>query len=303
MSVLNEAIDLPITVPSAGSNDEAFTIEDDVDSTKQLAFEVSAVSSDTTRRWRVPDSDGILPANPLSITNICLGAETYVFANDSDDDGEYNSYVGYECGIATTTGYYNSAFGANCLQYNDTGRRNCAFGQSALQYNTSGYDNCVFGRHAMRGDSEVTNTGNSNSAFGAYALRLNSVGYYNTAVGHGSLSENGSGSYNTAIGTNSLQYNIDGEHNTALGYNSGTVITTGDYNTLLGQDTNTDVFNRNGCLVLGKGAISRALDNTLTIGNEEMRTAIVSNIGAETITHVISVKIGDQIYKLMASDA
>jgi Chaperone of endosialidase len=153
-----------------------------------------------------PSSDGF--QNSAYGTNALLNLEPPAPGNFG---GYWNTAVGYDALLTSTTGFANSAFGAFALSSNTTGSNNTAVG-GALGSNT---------------------TGNANTAVGVAALNWNSTGSSNAAFGDGALNDS-SGDNNTAVGTQSL-YHATGTHNTAVGFDAGARVTTGSYNIDIGN--------------------------------------------------------------------
>jgi hypothetical protein len=203
--------------------DNVFRIVDNQDSSKQLAFQVSDVSTGQTRTLTVPDADTTIVGTDAAqtLTNKTLAAASssvnaaiikgapsqsapLVLLQDSGGaelarihvDAKFNTWVGNNAGQANTTGNSNTALGNSALINNTTGVANTGLGNSALFNTTTG----------------ITNTG-----LGNFALVFNTVGRANTAVGHQALFNSTTGNSNVALGNNTLLSNTEGSNNTALG--------------------------------------------------------------------------------------
>jgi hypothetical protein len=175
----------------------------------------------------------------------------------------FNTFLGYQSGIANTSGSQNTAYGKTSLYSNTIGINNTALGVQSLYFNTNGNENTGLGPNALfynnSGSGNVaaglntmfTNTsGNYNTALGYYALGLNSTGYSNVAVGVKSMYTNvgtsnlvavgdsslfnNTGTANTAIGSKTMYTNSTGINNMAAGYNALYSNTTGNNNTANG---------------------------------------------------------------------
>ena len=83
-------------------------------------------------------------------------------------------------------------------------------------------------------ESELTN---QNTAVGIGTLQNNGFGYQNVAIGNNSLFNNTQGFNNTAIGYNSLYSNFGGYNNIAIGYNSLYSNYNGGYNISIGNES------------------------------------------------------------------
>lgn len=143
--------------------------------------------------------------------------------------GIYNTFVGYQAGVVTSTGYRNTAIGANALAANTSGRYNTAIGDSALPANTTSHYSTAVGYQAG-----LVNTQPALVAIGAQALAANTSGDSNTACGYAALNANITGNYNTGIGREALTLST-GTNNTALGYLAGSSITSGSNNIVIGS--------------------------------------------------------------------
>ena len=150
-----------------------------------------------------------------------------------NEDGAYNSAIGYNSMPAATGADYNTGLGYGTLYTTSTGQYNVASGHQAMWLNT---------------------TGSYNVAIGAVAAYDNTEAQYGTAVGYASLYNNTTGNYNTCLGvqagyTNSTGTNqvflggyagyaaTDGNSNTCVGYTAGYGITSGDNNVCIGSSS------------------------------------------------------------------
>jgi trimeric autotransporter adhesin len=112
----------------------------------------------------------------------------------------YNVFIGFQAGLANTTGYYNTASGFYALKANTTGYVNTAIGTQALYFNTTGLHNTANGYAALLGNL----TGNFNTASGTQALDANTSGSNNTALGYSADVAAGDLTNATAIGANAI---------------------------------------------------------------------------------------------------
>ncbi|MFA6516909.1 MAG: tail fiber domain-containing protein [Bacteroidia bacterium] len=106
------------------------------------------------------------------------------------------TFLGYESGIANTTGGGNSAFGSNALKANTTGHMNTALGQYALFSSTTSNGNLAAGQGSMYQNT----TGAYNAGIGQNALFNNTTGSFNSAFGSGADVSTGALSNATAVG-------------------------------------------------------------------------------------------------------
>lgn len=134
--------------------------------------------------------------------------------NPVASDSSFNTGMGFEALIDTSSGSSNTAIGYEAMAGNFTGSGNTATGSEALATNTTGVDNTASGVDALLSNT----TGAYNTALGASALINNVNGSFNVASGKNAMSENTSGSDNTAIGQGALQVSTTGGNNTAVGF-------------------------------------------------------------------------------------
>jgi len=179
--------------------------------------------------------------------------------------GINNTFVGYQSGLANTTGTENTALGKGALQRNTTGASHTAVGTEALFFNTTGQTNVAIGNYALYTNTTASNnvaigysamqnnsTGANNTATGFEALLSNTTAAGNTAHGYQALRSNTTGTQNVGVGFDALYSNTTGLQNTALGYRAGRSgtnnLTTGTNNILIGYNaeaTSATVSNEN----------------------------------------------------------
>ena len=111
------------------------------------------------------------------------------------DKGIRNVFIGYQSGLANTSGDYNTMVGNRSGLNNTTGAANTFIGTTAGSGNSTGYGNTVIGYSSLSGG-----TGNDNTAVGKFALWNKTQGNNNTAVGTSAGYGNASGSGNVFIG-------------------------------------------------------------------------------------------------------
>lgn len=164
--------------------------------------------------------------------------------------GTANVAVGYQAGLALTTGTDNTAIGFDSLLSETTGSPNTAVGYQAGKYITTGTANTALGTNAMVGVAATPLTGADNTAVGDSALfAIQGATGFNTATGFRALYTVTTGTANTAFGENALNTTTGNDStavggaalqgattgtNSALGFNAGKYISTGTTNTALG---------------------------------------------------------------------
>ena len=215
-------------------------------------------------------------ANTTGNGNVFTGFQ----AGLSNTTGISNVFVGgtyaSSAGNKNTTGSSNTGIGTDALQANTTASNNTAVGYQAGYSNTTGLIT-VFGKQAGYGNT----TGTDNCAIGDRAFYTNTTGIQNTTLGTTSLYFNTTGGYNTAIGVSALQSNTTASNNTAVGNNALFSVTTGGNNTALGQNAGFTLATGTGCTYLGYnvGASGAAVVNELAIATQSGTVGKGSNTG------------------------
>jgi len=193
--------------------------------------------------------------------NIVSGAQT-------------NTFVGYQTGLASSTG---STLEADC---------NTGMGYQTLYSNTTGRENTAMGIQALKSNT----TGSNNLAIGSYAL------FYNTT-----------GSYNSTIGFNALERNTTGSYNAAVGYLAGDFSSTSNnatssYSTYLGHDTRALASGDTNEIVIGSGATGVG-SNSVVLGNDSItKTILKGNVGIGRIPTANKLEVEGNASKTTAGD-
>jgi hypothetical protein len=219
--------------------------------------------------------------------------------------GDYNTFVGYYAGDATSTANNNTFVGSSAGRLNSTGHSNTFVGTEAGINTTTGYDNTFVGKHAGyfnktgsnntfigEGSGYENETVSANTFIGASAGSNHNTGDHNTFVGNASGYHHHSGGNNTFLGCFSGQSHGTGEDNTFVGYLAGFSSNTGSHNTFVGQsagygcegDNNTIVgdnagftnISGNGNVFLGYNAgYSETDSDKLYIDNSNTSTPLI----------------------------
>ncbi len=241
----------------------------------------------------------------------------------ADNDGRWNTAVGYGSLQYNTSGDDNMGYGFFTLNNNTVGRRNVAIGKMALYSNVGRTENTAVGHHSMyyannsptygiesnntalgayslhgSGDAAV-NTGRRNTALGHSAMRGNTSGNDNVAVGWDALRTNTSGASNTAVGNSSLAASATGYYNTASGFESLLQNVSGSNNTAMGYNALLSNVARSGSTAIGSGSMQYADD---TSGGFSYNTAIgymalQGSTTAANNTGMANTAIGDQVMR------
>jgi len=191
MSTMNETIASAISQVQASQTDADFRITDNADATKKLAFELSAITTATTRTCTVPNLDCILPA-VYNSSNLLLGASAYSSLTSS---ATYNVAVGGLSALNLSSGDYNTGLGYASIRDSGFNIHNTGVGYAALMTTTTNYNTAV-GSQALN----LPMSGNYNTAIG-YNVAGNDIGGSNIAIGANTTIGNGSGSNRIIIGT------------------------------------------------------------------------------------------------------
>jgi len=220
---------LEIAVRPAGVGSfTTLTPRQPITSTPYAVRSLNAATADSVPASGVAAGSGNYIQNstsPQSASNFNItgtGSATVINATSQFDmngerllstSGVNNLFLGFNAGIANTTGNRNVIIGtANTGSVNSTGFDNSFFGEAVGTKNTSG---------------------NNNSFFGAAAGNQNVSGSENTFIGVLSGESNNSNS-NTFIGVQSGEANTNGSSNTFVGHHTGVNNFNGFENTLIG---------------------------------------------------------------------
>ena len=149
--------------------------------------------------------------------------------------GTNNTFIGFEAGIARTTGINNTLIGNRAGKATNAGGFNTFIGRSA---------------------GTVTTNGIANTAIGTDALFSNQGGSYNAVIGNNASSTATNSSYNIAIGES------------AAIVTSGSQIVGNPLNSIfIGALTKPQGTSDQNTIIIGYSAVGNG-DNTTTIGND-----------------------------------
>ena len=189
-------------------------------------------------------------------TNTAVGASALGGGSQS---GGFNSVLGYQAGVADTTGNGFVAIGYQSMLNNTTGSDSTSVGYQSLAANTTGGSNVAIGSRALYSNT----TASYNTAVGYQAGYANTTGTGNVFLGFSAGLATTTGNYNTLIGRSAGLALTTGLGNTFVGgYNastggSGAEITTGTKNTILGTYTGNqgglDIRTASNYIVLSDG--------------------------------------------------
>ena len=219
------------------------------------------VSNGTT--WQSQASTAFLSGQTDSVSPF---ETSFGYQAGNVNTGTENVFIGFQSGIANTTGTKNTAVGS--YSYAGTiGNRNAAFGSLAMSSLTSGEDNVAVGDGTM--------------------LSM-TTGYSNTCIGSGTLAS-ATGNNSTAVGYYALNKVTSALNNTAVGSSAGARVTTGAGNVLLGSTAGSFINTGSGNVVIGDQAASTGVNN-LTTGASN--TLIGTNVVPSGATVGFELTIG-----------
>jgi len=239
-----------------------------------------------------------LTADTLGSKSTAIGTQTLMSQNFDSAQDTHNTAVGYQAGVAVTTGTENTLIGSLSGDAITTGVKNTALGYKAVSSVTTGDFNTGVGRTALEnvttadGNTAVgvaagaqTTTGANNTAMGYLALNVNTTGHSNVAVGYKAVTACVDGEGNTAVGFEALLTEDSGSKSTAIGYRALKVQdnAASNHNTAVGYDclsSDTTGINNTG---IGKSALNSLTtgDNNVGVGVESGAQGAMINIIGE----------------------
>jgi hypothetical protein len=133
------------------------------------------------------------------------------------NSGEFNAFVGYECGKNSTSGSYDTFIGFQAGLNSVSSSYTVFIGAQCGAQNVNGSEVVGIGFKAL----EQSKDANQATAIGAYALRENISGTGSVGVGYRVGERMLDGRYNTLLGTEAAQNMRTGDYNTIQGYQAG----------------------------------------------------------------------------------
>lgn len=267
--------------------DNTFSIFDDGDSTKQLAFQCSGITSATTRTITMDDRNIDMDAVPDSIvtdagtvtpaagsftiaggTNVTTSGSGSTVTINATGGGTANFY-----NVPTTTALNVGTYQINSVQFvHAYGTNNSFFGSGAGNFTMTATENVAVGTNSM----DAMNNGNSNVAVGYEALGASSGGIGNVAIGRDALTASTTGGYNIAIGYKALDASTTLSSNIAIGKNAlGATTSSGTgYNLVIGNDSGIAGANLDRNTVVGHNSLTRVVagDDNVAVGSDTLRS-------------------------------
>jgi hypothetical protein len=260
-------------------------LQDKTDPTKQVGFDLTAITTATNRTWTIPHNDidfGALGSwNVEDTTNGNYGHGLNALDSITVGSGLDNIAIGENAGTAMTTGDSNIFIGTDAGLQKATIADSVYIGKDVGKLGTTGTSNTFVGKGAA--SLSTMSNANSNSAFGVNSLAsiqngdtnaafsLNAgynltTGIDNTFVGTGAGVAVVSGNRNTFLGT-SAGAGGTGSDNIAIGKSISNIDTAGSFQlsigtTVVGYMTpNTDIDASGGLTIYGPSAYASAVTN------------------------------------------
>ena len=167
-------------------------------------FTVSSVSAGVTKKF--------MDMNPL---NNSFGEESGKSLAPAGDNGKFNSFMGFQSGMNTTSGSKNVIIGYQA-GLNSNASYNILIGNESGKRNTGDYN--IFLGHS----SGILNQGGNGNVFmGFNSGSANTVGYSNMFLGVNTGTTNTNGNNNVFVGNSAGGYNNSGSNNVCVGSGSG----------------------------------------------------------------------------------
>lgn len=182
-------------------------------------------------------------------------------------------------------GIFNTAIGENSLLFSTTGERNTAAGFDSMTLLTTGFGNTGIGSGAVFN----LMSGSYNTAVGTFSQISNISGTGNVSIGYAAGVAVTTGIGNCILGTNGGTSLTTGTHNIGIGYDSIKNNTTGSYNICIGLESGSSGSDFINCICLGTKATALK-SGELVIGNDLHRVNTFSTIGSSGSANLLPAR-------------
>lgn len=209
------------------------------------------VQDDSTRVYVADSMEGFGVENIESTANqriMKLSTENYYIGHEAGlnslTTAVYNSFIGYQSGMANTVGSNNVFLGYKSGNKNTSGHSNVFIGENAGASNTTGPSGVFIGKSA--GMSHTT--GYENIFIGEWCGQNTTTGHSNLFMGRLTGSSNITGSDNVYLGKYAGYFNVAGSQNVFVGNDAG-MQNDGNGNVFLGYQVGNTMSGSNKLLI------------------------------------------------------
>tara|TARA_R100001440_G_scaffold10463_1_gene19063 strand:- start:66 stop:1436 length:1371 start_codon:yes stop_codon:yes gene_type:complete len=214
-------------------------------------------------------------------TNVAIGYQALKVQNAGADAG--NVAIGYQTGVAITTGANNVLVGGSTGDAMTEGTRNVAVGKDAMGATTTATDNVAIGSidAAAEATLGLNQTGSNNVAIGGGTLH-HATGGNNVAVGYRAGKEITSSTNNTIVGYlaggGESAAAMTGGYHVVIGRQAGSRMTSAEENTLIGNVAGDQLTSGSYNIFMGPGAGTHAVN--VTTGSKNIIIGYVADLSA-----------------------
>lgn len=265
--------------------DNGFSLLDNADNTKVLAFQLSGITTATTRTLTIPDVSGTIIVNPMTTGGDIIygGASGLPTRLANGSSGQVLTSSGGTSAPTWTT----PAGGISGLTTN------------RIPYATSAT--------TLGDDSALTWDSTDNH------LTVNTIRILKTSQGSfigassGNTTASGAIGQSTALGDNTLNsMTTNSGYNVAIGFNAGTAITTGGTNTLVGYNAGSTLSTGGGNVVIGyesdlSGTTTIIIGTESESGSGNLNIIIGNSAGNSSISGTGNISLGYSNFDVLSS--